>query len=330
MRHDHGIRIGGALLVAVMMAASSLLMAAPALAATKNALAFVTTDGACCGAGYFGGLSGYVTAFVGSTPSTPSVFIPSGQISRTDTTTFTGPLTPFSINYNDVHNAAWHVNRQHSAAPTTTTTVNIIDKTSTAVGGDFYFPRYGVLRQTPGAHRFSGTLATVSALHTRGQFVASVGGYYDFTFNANATPMATAPPAVGQSGFVFTGTLIHSSISYKGRPLAFELPVVQTLMPATTGTQYVYKEYGYIQTKYTVAGYDNRTPSGLFGTLSMVQPTVLNYYALTVAPPPTNFLLETQAFVTRTTITFLPEPGSLLMLGCGILTLAGLFRLRMR
>jgi hypothetical protein len=31
-----------------------------------------------------------------------------------------------------------------------------------------------------------------------------------------------------------------------------------------------------------------------------------------------------------TTITFLPEPGSLLMLGCGVLTVAGLFRLRMR
>ena len=333
MRHDHGIRIGGALLVAVLMAASSLLMAAPALAATKHALAFVTLNGACCGYGYYGGPSGYVDAFVGSTTPTPSVYIPSHQfqLSVMTTTTFTNPpLTPFSINYNDAYNAAWHVKRQHSAAPTTTTTVNIPDKTSTAVGGDFYFPRYGVLRQTPGDHRFGGTLEMVSNLRTRGQFKATYGGYYSFTIMYNATPMWTAPSAVGQYGFIFTGDLTHTYLQYKGKPLAFELPVVGTHMPHTTGTQYVYKEFGYIKTKYTVTGYDNRTALGLNGTLSMVQPTVLNYYAVTVAPPRNNFLLLTNAFVHRTNITFLPEPGSLLMLGSGILTLAGLFRLRMR
>jgi len=87
MRHFHGIRIGGALLVAVLMAASSLLMAAPALAATTKALAFVTQNGACCGAGYYGGLSGLVSASVGSTTPTPSVYIRSGHLSATDTTT---------------------------------------------------------------------------------------------------------------------------------------------------------------------------------------------------------------------------------------------------
>ena len=104
MRHDHGIRSGGALLVAVLMAASSLLMAAPALAQTKKALVWGQVDNACCQP-----LAGHTPAFirttlsatVGSTPSTPSVMIKSGLLSRVSTYTWTGPLTPFSVNYID-------------------------------------------------------------------------------------------------------------------------------------------------------------------------------------------------------------------------------------
>ena len=60
MKHDLGIRIGGALLVAVLMAASSLLMAAPALAQTKKALAHVQQNtGRAATAGHTAPLAGY-------------------------------------------------------------------------------------------------------------------------------------------------------------------------------------------------------------------------------------------------------------------------------
>jgi hypothetical protein len=329
MRHDHGIRSGGALLVAVLMAASSLLMAAPALAQTKKALAHFQLNGACCNGGTYTGLAGTITVTVGSTPSTPSVRIKSGLLSRTDTTTWTGPLTPFSINYIDVRNAAATFKKSHSLAPTATTTVRAGDKTSTAVGGSFYMPRNGTLIQTPGTKRFGGTMGLVSNLHAVGQYVASVG-YYDFYFNANATAMAAPPFSVGQYGFVLTGMLTHSYLQYKGQPLAFDGPAFATFMPSTTGTQYVFQDFGQYITKYTYAGYDNRTPAGLNGTLSLVRPFVLQYFGVVVAPPSYIGWNETQAFMYRNTITFLPEPGSLLTLGCGILTLAGLFRLRMR
>jgi hypothetical protein len=332
MRHYHGIRIGGALLVAV-------LMAAPALAQTKKALAYVQLTGACCNANRpylptgstivpYTVLAGYVSAFVGSGTGKPTVQIMSGALSRMDTTIWTGPLTPISINYNDVHNAAATFKRSHSLAPTMITTVNASLKTSTAVGGTLYMPRYGAMKQKPGTNRFGGTMALVSNLRTKGKYVASPG-YYDFTFMANATPMAGISH-VGQYGFVISGMLTHTSISWKGQPLAFDAPVVATNMPSTTGTQYLYQPFGYYITQYTYAGYDNRTASGLFGTLSLVRPTVLQYYGVTAANPPTLGWNETQGFMYRNTITFLPEPGSLLMLGCGILTLAGLFRLRMR
>jgi hypothetical protein len=106
MRHDHGIRSGGALLVAVLMAASSLLMAAPALAQTKKALAYVEMNGACCNGGTYSLVAGLVSAFVGSGTGKPTVHIMSNALSRKETTTWTGPLTPFSINYIDLHNAA--------------------------------------------------------------------------------------------------------------------------------------------------------------------------------------------------------------------------------
>jgi hypothetical protein len=330
MRHGYGIRIGGALLVAVLMAASSLLMAAPALAQTKKALAHVQQDAVCCNTAMgYSVLSGLVSATVGSGTGKPTVHIKSGALSRKSTTTFTGPLTPFSINYIDQHNAAVTFKRSHSLAPTMTTTVLAADKTSTTRNGSFYMPRYGTFIQTPGKNRFGGTMLLVSNLRAVGQFVASQG-YYDFYLNAVSTPMITGSIAVGDYGLALTGMLTHTSISYKGAPLAFDGPAFATLMPSTTGTQYVKAPFGYYVTQYTYAGYDNRTASGLFGTLSLVRPTVLNYYQKLTAPPPQAFFWENQAFMYRNTITFLPEPGSLLMLGCGILTLAGLFRLRMR
>jgi hypothetical protein len=330
MRHNHGIRIGGALLVAVLMAASSLLMAAPALAQTKRALAHVQLNGACCNAGTYSALAGTVSAFVGSTPNAPSVYIRSGALSRIETTTWTGPQTPFSINYIDLHNGAVTFKKSHSLAPTATTTVRAADKTSTAVGGSLYMPRYGTMMQKPGANRFGGTMGLVSNLRAVGQYKASVG-FYDFYFNAAATAMVAAPFSVGEYGFVLTGMLTHTSLSYKGQPLAFDAPAVATNMPSTTGTQYLYQDFGYYVTQYTYAGYDNRTPNGLYGTLSLVRPFVLQYFGILDVPPaPYAAWNETQAFMYRNTITFLPEPGSLLMLGCGILTLAGLFRLRMR
>jgi hypothetical protein len=210
------------------------------------------------------------------------------------------------------------------------TTVNASAKTSTAVGGPLYMPRYGVMRQTPGTNRFGGTMALVSNLYAEGKYVASVG-YYDFYFNANPTPMAAPPLSVGQYGFVLTGMLTHSYLQYKGLPLAFDGPAVATFMPSTTGTQYLYQPFGYYVTQYTYAGYDNRTPNGLSGTLSLVRPFVIQYFGILDVPPaPYAAWNETQGFMYRNTLTFLPEPGSLLMLGCGVLTVAGLFRLRMR
>jgi hypothetical protein len=214
-------------------------------------------------------------------------------------------------------------------APIATTTVRAADKTSTAVGGDFYFPRYGTMMQKPGTKRFGGTMKIVSDLYAYGKYAASVG-YYSFYGSANPTSMLHGPVSVGQYGFALTGMFTHSTLQYKGEPLAFDGPAIQTLMPSTTGTQYLYQPFGYYVTQYTYAGYDNRTPSGLHGTLSLVRPTVLTYYLRPTAPPPQAFFFENQGWMYTTTITFLPEPGSLLMLGCGILTLAGLFRLRMR
>jgi hypothetical protein len=330
MRHYHGIRIGGALLAAVLMAASSLLMAAPALAQTKKALASVVLTGACCNAGPYSFLSGTVSAVVGSTPNTPSVYIRSDALRRTDTTSWTGPQTPYSKNWNDAHNAAVTFKRSHPLAPTAITTVNAYDKTNTAAAGKLYMPRYGLLRQTPGPNRFGGTMAIVSNLHTKGTVAAAVG-WYDFTFNANATAMLTGPVSVGQYGIAITGMITHQTIMYPGgKSMIFDAPVIATLMPSTTGTQYLYQNKGYYVTTYTYAGYDNRTPNGLYGTLSLVRPMVLNYFWTSVEPPPFVAGGDSQGFMYRNTITFLPEPGSLLMLGCGILTLAGLYRLRLR
>jgi hypothetical protein len=326
MQHDVGIRLRALLLVAFFTVAVGLLVAVPALAQTKQALVNVQRQSWCCQAGTpLVTQSATTVATVGTTTPTPSIYIPSKVLTRNLTTTWTAPLTPYSKQYISEYNAAATFRRSHPLAPTATTTA--APPTSTTQYGSYFMPRYGTMIQTPGPNRFGGTMRIVDNNYYTGQYVASVG-YYSFDIYFNATPRLTGPRVPGQYGWAGYGALTHTSITYYGYPLKIDLKIAGRYMPSTTGVQYVYQPNGYYITQYTSTGYDNRTPSGLSGTVSMVAPYVLNYVQYIQGAGVVGTL--TLGFANRLTLTFLPEPGRLLMLGCGILALAGLYRLRIR
>jgi hypothetical protein len=83
-------------------------------------------------------------------------------------------------------------------------------------------------------------------------------------------------------------------------------------------------------TEFQLTGYDNRTPNGISGVVSMVRPRIRQIY--TIHPDPNDPIEHTWADgdAWQMDFHFLPEPGSSAMLASGLVVLAGLYRLRRR
>lgn len=105
---------------------------------------------------------------------------------------------------------------------------------------------------------------------------------------------------------------------------------VRTAGPYTTGMVTNW-DYNGISSFWTETGYDNRTPAGLSGTISLVQPRLFHVY--TVSPESTGLPIEltwSSSRLRRMDFKFLPEPTGVAMLAAGFVTLASLYRLRRR
>jgi hypothetical protein len=73
----------------------------------------------------------------------------------------------------------------------------------------------------------------------------------------------------------------------------------------------------------SAAGYDNRTPNGLNGVISMVRPRLVHTYGSSRGT-------WSFAEIWQIDIHFLPEPGSSVLLITGVAALCGLYQLRRR
>jgi len=92
--------------------------------------------------------------------------------------------------------------------------------------------------------------------------------------------------------------------------------------------QRYYQRVGLTTTIHTLTGYDNRTPNGLSGVISLVRPRLVHTYL--DHPLPEYPLQAGLAGLSSWQINFhfLPEPGSTLMMVSGLAVLAGLYRSR--
>jgi hypothetical protein len=83
---------------------------------------------------------------------------------------------------------------------------------------------------------------------------------------------------------------------------------------------------------FTLTGYDNRTPLGESGRISLIRPRLVHSYNVPHDPNEPITLVDSNVSAWQMTFHFrpAPEPGATLMLASGFVLLAGLVRLRRR
>jgi hypothetical protein len=124
-------------------------------------------------------------------------------------------------------------------------------------------------------------------------------------------------PVIGRFNGNVASTLRKALYYERGRTRAFAYPVAATGFRWTTGTVHAYDAVGRYASRFSLAGYDNRTPMGL-GTIQLVTP-FLAHWSLSPAP-------DHVAGVASLRIHFAPEPHAVLLLAAGIGLLAALRR----
>ncbi|MDH5308135.1 MAG: hypothetical protein OEW02_13215 [Myxococcales bacterium] len=215
---------------------------------------------------------------------------------------------------------------------------------TTTFGGRYDFDRGGSVKLTPGPNKFSGSMGLLYG--PTSFFYQEISKYLPVFFSAYGSfinPTEFDPTVIGE----FTSSGMVTRFRLTG-----QIPLREGGVRSTTGgtaMNYVtakayylhsignwmtgmiegFQPLGIYSTTWTHTGYDSRTPAGLNGVISLMRPrithTYLNY--------PTGGLLKKNYSAVNTwglKVTLTPEPGAMLMLGAGILTLAGLIRLRRR
>jgi hypothetical protein len=307
-----------------------LLLATPALA-TKAALVNILANRKGAHLGSYATISnpsGF--AAVGSTPGTPSVRVIRGVVTSYGTTYYSGPLTPYGTRFRSIYNKSGHFLKSNPLGPTAMVIIDPPNTTGLPTCTGNCHPRFGQIQMNPGANRFGGTLRFINKGYNRAMWVASVGYYYG-AFGPNATPMMTGPMFPGNYGRQGSGFVEHTSlVTPGGSPVRYDSIYSTTEGPFTTGVIKVHQPAGYYVTNYTTTGTDMRTPSGLYGTLSLVRPALIQVFYLD--GPGGSVIAGGLRFGYRQLVrmTFLPEPDEVLMLGCGLLTMAGLLWYRKR
>ncbi|MBW2716771.1 MAG: PEP-CTERM sorting domain-containing protein, partial [Deltaproteobacteria bacterium] len=117
-----------------------------------------------------------------------------------------------------------------------------------------------------------------------------------------------------------------------GEFYSFKAPYFYTIVPFTTGTVTAVEPHGGQLSEFTLHGYDNRTPLGENGIISMVRPRIRHVYQVPrdVQEPITMSWANIEAWQMDFHFRPVPEPGSTVMFASGFLAIAGLYRLRRR
>jgi len=204
------------------------------------------------------------------------------------------------------------------------------------------------MKITPGVNRFGGTMRfyfAPNAYYYEGKAALSPG-YATYRWNAvrtktnngngstrNQHGYASTDPQRGPvSGIARTYTYgstqqTHTSLQTPGGEFVkYQFWAFSSIVPWTTGMVEVDQSLGYYVTALNATGYDTRTPSGLNGTLSLVQP--LQFHNYRTAAGEANTSPYHTSWVRQARLGFLPEPGAIALLGVGLLGVGGLYRIR--
>jgi hypothetical protein len=209
--------------------------------------------------------------------------------------------------------------------------------------GRYDHKRAGSIMVTPGKNRFGGTMHFFyGPNHLYYQRITINTGYLSRAYGPQMdvrTASANTVLSDVQFGgpfniYKFTDSgynlVTTGTPSDPGDDYIIHAPYFYTLAPFTTGMVTVWQPFGGTNTKFTLTGYDNRTPDGLSGVVSMIRPRLVHTYK--VQPDPGAPIQHTWASggAWQMDFHFLPEPGSTVMMASGLVVLAGLYRMRRR
>jgi len=120
--------------------------------------------------------------------------------------------------------------------------------------------------------------------------------------------------------------LTHFYLTYASALLEVDLLAASTRVPWITGTVTIIDYSPYSTRTYTAMGLDGRNDAGTSGSISLVTPRLLNSFQAFGGSVATS--LNRTGSVTTLTLSFLPEPGRIALLGGGLLGLLALSRRR--
>jgi hypothetical protein len=208
------------------------------------------------------------------------------------------------------------------------------------VDGAYDFSRVGSIMITPGPNRFGGTMqffygANHYYFRSTTNFYPYISHAYGPQFNVRDPHANTEIGDIHFGGafdvYRMTSLGISRTITSGGGFYKVEQPYFYAILPFTTGMVTAWLPGG-TTTEFTFTGYDNRTPAGLNGVLSMVRPRMVHAYRVPHKTSEVITLLSSWTDAWQMDFHFrgAPEPGSALMLTSGFVLLAGLYRRRMR
>ncbi len=273
----------------------------------------------------FGGASGPTTVIFPTTMGNPSPPYNSGQpVSPTTTPCVGGGLSDCG---------AW----AHSQLGHT------VGERITFVDGNYDFDRAGSIMVVPGQNRFGGTMQFFyGPNHTYTQTVTIQSPYISRGYGPQMDVRLDGENSViGDVQYsgpfkIYRMTPYGEKKATTGTPsdpggyVSRTNPYFFTIVPFTTGMITAFGPFGDTYTEFTLTGYDNRTPEGLSGVISMVRPRLRHTYSVPRDPSDPIRMTWQDLSAWQMDFHFLPEPGSTVMMASGLVVLAGLYRLRRR
>jgi hypothetical protein len=219
---------------------------------------------------------------------------------------------------------------------------------TTTWGGRYDHSRGGSIMIWPGSNRFGGTMRFFDGPNDHHyELITLYGPYTTVTF-----PPKPLSQQIGTGVEIEIGEVAETDIglSYRltephhvarlvigvtsmGGPQYYvrERHYLATRAPYTTGMVRAWEPLGNTNTIQTATGYDNRTPVGLNGIISLVHPRLVHTY---LVPAPGSAMpikmVWSAARLQKIDFRFLPEPSGIAMAVAGLAALAGLLRLRSR
>ena len=185
------------------------------------------------------------------------------------------------------------------------------------------FPKYGMIERRPGPKGFGGQARFILRNDFFGYTLMGLpSGTSMFNVKGVPTPQLTGVEFIGNYGIISTGTRTNQNL---GTPM--DVMAFSTTAPHTTGmVRMVQPDFA---TSINFTGTHNLNPANLTGVISLAQPQLNQVYSRDVAG---TFLGRSPSFARMNVViaTFLPEPGTALLLGCGVLGLAVFAALRRR